>query len=281
MKLGVLMFATDYAIRPNELARACEERNFESVWFPEHTHIPASRRSPWPLGGELPRDYWHTYDLFVSLMAAAAATRTIKLGSGICLVIERDPIILAKEVASVDQLSGGRLLFGIGGGWNAEEMAHHGTPFQRRWKVLRERIEAMKMIWTHEAAEYHGEFVNFDPVWSYPKPLQRPHPPILLGTLSTQGLQRVVRYCDGWIPGLLPPTEIAEAMRTLRALAEQAGRTPSDIPVSIFGVPGEEATLRQYQEVGVERAVLGVPSEGREHVLPLLDQYAALLPKFA
>jgi probable F420-dependent oxidoreductase len=281
MKLGILMFATDYAIRPDELARACEERGFESVWFPEHTHIPASRRSPWPVGGELPRDYWHTYDLFVSLMAAAAATRTIKLGSGICLVIERDPLVLAKAVASVDQLSEGRLLFGIGGGWNAEEMAHHGTPFQRRWKVLRERIEAMKLIWTQEAAEYHGEFVNFDPLWSHPKPLQQPHPPILLGTLSTQGLQRVVRYCDGWIPGLIPPNDLAVAIRTLHALAEQAGRAPRDLPVSIFGVPGEETTLRQYQELGVERAVLAAPSEGREHVLPLLDRYAALLPKFA
>ncbi len=281
MKLGILMFATDYAIRPDELARACEERGFESLWFPEHTHIPTSRRSPWPVGGELPRDYWHTYDLFVSLMAAAAATQTIKLGSGICLVIERDPLVLAKAVASVDQLSGGRLLFGIGGGWNAEEMAHHGIPFQRRWKVLRERIEAMKLIWTQEAAEYHGEFVNFDPLWSHPKPLQQPHPPILLGTLSTQGLQRVVRYCDGWIPGLIPPNDLAVAMRTLHALAEQAGRTPRDLPVSIFGVPCEETTLRQYQELGVARAVLAAPSEGREHVLPLLDRYAALLPKFA
>ncbi len=214
-------------------------------------------------------------------MAAAAATRTIKLGIGICLVIERDPLVQAKEVASVDQLCGGRVLFGIGGGWNAEEMAHHGTPFARRWKVLRERIEAMKLIWTHKAAEYHGEFVNFDPLWNSPKPLQQPHPPILLGTLSTQGLQWVVRYCDGWIPGLIPPKDLAVAMRTLHALAEQAGRTPRDLPVSIFGVPGEETTLRQYQEVGVEWAVLAVPSEGREHVLPLLDRYAALLPKFA
>ena len=214
-------------------------------------------------------------------MVAAAATRTIKLGSGICLVIERDPIVLAKEVASVDQLSGGRLLFGIGGGWNAEEMEHHGTPFQRRWKVLRERIEAMKAIWTQEAAEYHGEFVNFDPIWCYPKPVQKPHPPVLLGTLSTQGLPRVVRYCDGWIPGLLPPKDLAAAMRSLHALAEQAGRSARDVPVSIFGVAGEEAILHQYQELGVERAVLGAPSEGRERVLPLLDQYAALLSKFA
>lgn len=280
MKLGVLMFATDYAIRPDDLARACEERGFESVWFPEHTHIPTSRKSPWPVGGDLPRDYWHTHDLFVALMAAAAATKTIKIASGICLVIERDPIVMAKEVASVDQLSGGRLLFGIGGGWNAEEMAHHGTSFQRRWKVLRERIEAMKTIWANEAAEYHGEFVNFDPIWSYPKPLQKPHPPILLGTLSSQGLQRVVRYCDGWIPGLMPPKDLAAAMGTLKTLATQAGRKASDFPVSIFGVGDDEALLRQYQELGVERAVLGVPSEGKETVLPLLDRYAQLIPKF-
>ena len=280
MKFGILMFATDYAIRPDELARACEERGFESVWFPEHTHIPTSRKSPWPVGGELPRDYWHTHDLFVSLMAAAAATRTIKIASGICLVIERDPIVLAKEVASVDQLSGGRLLFGIGGGWNAEEMAHHGTPFKRRWKVLRKRIEAMKVIWAQEAAEYHGEFVNFDPIWSDPKPLQKPHPPILLGTLSSQGLQRVVRYCDGWIPGLMPPKDLAAAMRTLKNLATQAGRKASDFPVSIFGAGDDATLLRQYQELGVERAVLAAPSEGREAVLPLLDRYAALIPQF-
>src|SRR5215831_4497174 len=200
MKLGVTMFATDYAIRPDDLAVASEERGFESVWFPEHTHIPASRKSPWPGGAELPKEYWHTHDLFVSLMAAAAVTQTIKLGSGICLVIERDPIVLAKSVASVDQLSNGRLLFGIGGGWNAEEMEHHGTPFQRRWKVLRERIEAMKEIWTQETAEYHGEFVNFDPLWSYPKPLQQPHPPILLGTLFFFQAEDGIRDCDGWIP---------------------------------------------------------------------------------
>src|SRR5215470_16125612 len=281
MKLGVAMFATDYAIRPDEFARACEERGFESVWFPEHTHIPASRRTPWPLGGDLPKDYWHTHDLFVSLMAAAAATKTVKIGSGICLVIEHDPIKLAKEVASLDQLSNGRVLFGIGGGWNVEEMENHGTPFNRRWRVLREKIEAMKAIWTEENAEYHGEFVNFDLIWCHPKPLQKPHPPILLGTLSSQGLQRVVRYCDGWIPGLLPPKDLAAAMHSLYALAEQAGRPRRDIPVSIFGVGGEEATLRQYQELGVERAVLAVPSEGREQVLPLLDRYAALIPKLA
>jgi probable F420-dependent oxidoreductase len=280
MKLGVTMFATDYAMRPDDLARACEERGFESVWFPEHTHIPASRRSPWPGGAELPKDYWHTHDLFVSLMAAAAATKNIKLGSGICLVIEHDPIVLAKEVASVDQLSNGRLIFGIGGGWNAEEMENHGTPFNRRWKVLRERIEAMKAIWSEENAEYHGEFVNFDPIWCHPKPVQKPHPPIVLGTLSAKGLNRVVNYCDGWIPvGFIK--ELPAAIDELRTMAKQAGRQPNEVPVSIFGAPGEEPVLRQYQEINVERAVFAVPSEGKDKVLPLLDQYATLIPKFA
>jgi probable F420-dependent oxidoreductase len=165
MKFGITMFATDYAIRPDELARAAEERGFESIWFPEHTHIPASRRSPWPGGVELPKEYWHTYDLFVALAMAAAVTTKIKICSGICLVVERDPITLAKEIASLDVLSGGRVLVGVGGGWNAEEMENHGTDFARRWQVLRERIEAMKAIWTTDNAAYHGELVNFDPLW--------------------------------------------------------------------------------------------------------------------
>jgi probable F420-dependent oxidoreductase len=280
MKLGITMFATDYAMRPDELARACEERGFESVWFPEHTHIPASLRTPPPIGTKVPRYLWHLHDLFVTLTIAAAVTKTIKVGSGICLVIERDPIILAKEVASVDQLSGGRLLFGIGGGWNAEEMENHGTPFHRRWKVLRERIEAMKMIWTEEAAEYHGEFVNFDPIWSYPKPHQQPHPPIILGTLSTKGLHRVVQYCDGWIPTGVRIEELPAAIKDLHARAEQIGRKPSDVPVSIFGAPVEEAVLHRYQELGIKRVVFTVPSKEKDQVLPLLDIYAALLPKF-
>jgi probable F420-dependent oxidoreductase len=281
MKLGITMFATDYAIRPDELARACEDRGFESVWFPEHTHIPASRRSPWPGGAELPKEYWHTHDLFVTLTAAAVATKNIKIGSGICLVIEHDPIVLAKEVASVDQLSNGRLIFGIGGGWNAEEMEHHGTPFNRRWKVLRERIEAMKEIWANEAAEYHGEFVNFDPIWCYPKPQQKPHPPIVLGTLSAKGLNRVVNYCDGWIPVGGTVQDLPATIRELHGLAQQAGRRPQDVPVSIFGVAADESPLRQYQEMGIERAVFFLPSAGRDKVLPLLDQYATLIPKFA
>lgn len=281
MRLGVVMFATDYAIRPDDFAKECEDRGFESVWFPEHTHIPASRKSPFPGGGDLPKDYWHTHDLFTSLMAAAAATKTIKVGSGICLVIEHDPIKLAKEVATVDQLSNGRLLFGIGGGWNAEEMENHGTPFNRRWRVLREKIEAMKAIWSEEEAEYHGEFVNFDPIWSHPKPLQKPHPPILLGSHTESGLNRIAKYCDGWLPiGAMMP-DFKASIGDLRARVEKVGRTASDIGVSSFMAPAEEPVLQQYQEMGVERAIFGVPSEGRDKVLPILDNYAKLIPEMA
>jgi probable F420-dependent oxidoreductase len=200
MQFGLTMFSTDYAIRIDELARAAEERGFESLWLPEHTHIPVSRRSPWPGGPELPKEYWHTFDLFVALATAAAVTTKLKVASGICLLVQRDPITTAKEVASLDFLSNGRFLFGIGAGWNAEEMENHGTAFKIRWKLLRERVEAMKKIWSEDAAEYHGRYVSFDPVWSWPKPVQRPHPPILLGGHSPQVLQRVVDYCDGWMP---------------------------------------------------------------------------------
>ena len=280
MKLGVTMFATDYAIRPDELAAACEDRGFESVWFPEHTHIPASRKSPWPGGAELPKEYWHTHDLFVTMMAAAAATKKIKIGSGICLVIERDPIVMAKEVASVDQLSNGRVLFGIGGGWNAEEMENHGTPFNRRWKILREKIEAMKEIWTKDAAEYHGEFVNFDPIWSYPKPHQKPFPPVLLGTFNG-GLNRVVNYCDGWIPVGFFAKDLPESIKELGARASQAGKKSSDFPVSIFGASDKDEDLTNLQKLGVERAVFVLPSEGRDKIMPMLDKYAKLVAKFA
>ncbi len=280
MKLGMMMFSTDYSMRPDEFARASEERGFESVWFPEHTHIPASRQSPWPIGGELPKEYWHAHDLFVAMMVAAAATKTIKVGSGICLVIEHDPIKLAKEVASVDRLSNGRLILGIGGGWNAEEMENHGTPFERRWKVLREKIEAMKAIWTEEAAEYHGEFVNFDPIWCHPKPVQKPYPPIVLGTHTSSGMNRVVRYCDGWIPIGLVMKDLAESIKDLRSRAEQAGRDPREISITIFSAPGKEELLRQYEDLGVDRVVFGARPQTTDKVLPQLDKYAQFVPKF-
>ncbi|MGH7788157.1 MAG: LLM class F420-dependent oxidoreductase [Candidatus Binatia bacterium] len=276
MEFGVVMFATDYAIRPAELAREVEGRGFESLWFPEHTHIPTSRVSPWPGGADLPKDYWHTHDLFVALGMAAAATTRLKVGSGICLVIERDPITLAKEVATLDFLSDGRFLFGVGGGWNAEEMANHGTDFKQRWKLLRERIEAMKVIWRDDAAEYHGELVDFAPLWSWPKPAQQPHPPIYLGGHGPRALQRVVRYCDGWLPIPIRAGELLKEIETLHQLAREAGRDPATIGVTLYGVPADPDLLRSFAAAGVERTIFSLPSKGRDAILPLLDRYAAV-----
>ena len=274
MKFGLMMFAADYAMRVDELARAAEARGFESLCLPEHTHIPASRRSPWPGGAELPKEYWHTLDLFVALTAAAAVTTTLKVVTGICLLIERDPITTAKEVASLDLLSNGRLIFGIGGGWNAEEMENHGTDFKRRWKLLRERVEAMKQIWTQDAAEYHGEFVNFDPIWSWPKPVQQPHPPILLGGHTAKTLERVVDYCDGWLPIGGRSSDLVPRIKELHALAEKKGRDPRSLSVSVFGAAADEAAIGAYAAAGVERVAFPLPSAPRDTVLPLLDRYA-------
>src|SRR3989449_4609610 len=243
MQYGVVMFPTEYAIAPDELARALEDRGFESLWFPEHTHIPASRRTPWPAGGDLPRDYWSAYDPFVALTAAAAATRRLKLGTGICLVIERDPITTAKEVATLDRLSGGRFLFGIGGGWNAEEMENHGAQFKTRWRLLRERVLAMKEIWTKREAEFHGEFVRFDKIWSHPKPAQKPHPPIIMGGDGPTTFDRVIEFADGWMPIARPKQNPAEKIPALRQRAEKAGRDPKSISVTIFVAKPDRATV--------------------------------------
>jgi len=277
MKYGVAIFPTDYAIRPDEAARAAEQRGFESIFFPEHTHIPTSRRSPYPRGGELPREYSHTIDPFVALTMAAAATKTLKLATGICLVIQRDPIVLAKEVASVDLASNGRMIFGIGGGWNAEEMENHGSAFRSRWKLLRERIEAMKALWTQEAAAYHGEFVNFDPVWCWPKPVQKPHPPILIGTHGPRAFQRVVRYCDGWLPNCARGGDLPAQIAELRRYAEEHGRDPRTISITAFAAPSDRRVLDQYAAAGVERAVFFLPPEASDKVLPVLDQHAKLI----
>jgi probable F420-dependent oxidoreductase len=280
MKFGVVMFATDYAIRIEELARAVEERGFESLFVPEHTHIPKSRKSPWAGGAALPREYWHTLDPFVALAAAAAVTSRLKLGTGICLVIERDPITLAKEVASLDHVSGGRVIFGIGGGWNREEMENHGTDFKRRWRLLRERVLAMKEIWTKEEPEFHGEFVNFDPIWAFPKPAQKPHPPILLGNNTPGAYARVVDYCDGWLPNAARVADLPRAIADLRAAAEKAGRDPRSLSVTVFGAGPEAAALRASAQAGVERVLFRLPSESRDSVLSLLDSYAKLVETF-
>ena len=280
MKFGAIMFSTDYSIRPDDLARLLEDRGFESMWVPEHTHIPASRQSPWPGGGELPRDYWHTYDPFVALTAAAGATTSLKLGTGICLMIERDPITTAKEIASLDMLSNGRFIFGIGGGWNAEEMSNHGTNFRRRWRLLRENILAMKAIWTREEAEFHGAFVNFDKLWAYPKPVQKPHPPIIMGGDGPTTFDRVVEYCDGWMPISGRQSQgpsLREKIAMLKRQAENSGRDPGSIEITVFGTRPDAGLIQRLESDGAERIIFTLPSDQKDVVMPIIDQCAGLM----
>jgi probable F420-dependent oxidoreductase len=275
MKYAVMSFQTDFSVRPDELAPAVEQRGFESLWFPDHSHIPASRRTPHPQGIELPRDYWHLLDPFACVNAAAAVTKKLKLGTGVLLVCERDPISTAKEVATADFLSGGRLLFGVGGGWNLEEMENHGTNPKTRWRLVRERVEAMKEIWTKEAAEYHGELVRFDPIWAEPKPAQKPHPPILLGAHGPKARQRVVDYCDGWmpIPGL-HDEDITAGAADLRERAKRAGRDPRSISITVFWAPTERATIDSWERAGIERVIFGLPAADRDAMWKRLDELA-------
>jgi probable F420-dependent oxidoreductase len=278
MHLGVFSYNVDYGARPDELARAAEERGFESFWVGEHTHIPASRQTPYPGGGPLPKPYYHMADPFVSLTAAAAATRTIKVGTAVCLVVEHDPIVLAKAVATLDRLSNGRFVFGVGAGWNREEMEHHGTPFERRFQVLRERVLAMKAVWTQEEASFAGEFVRFERVISYPKPVQQPHPPVLFGGATARTRARVVEYCEGWIPIDVLLDDLPAALADLKHRAEAAGRRPDSLPVSVFVFEGARPdTLRRYRDLGVERATLVAPRR-MDDALRFLDTAARLIP---
>ena len=259
MDLGITYFLTDFGMQPAELARKVEERGFESIFLPEHTHIPVSRDSPYPGGGELPREYSHTLDLFAALAAMAATTEHLKLGTGVCLIIERDAIITAKEVATVDLISGGRFLFGIGAGWNIEEMRNHGTDPTTRFRRMRESVEAMKAIWTEDEAEYHGKIVDFDPIWCWPKPVQKPHPPVLVGGLGEKVLDRVVAYGDEWIPNRVKsPEELGERIAELQRRAEAAGRDP--IPVSVFGAKPEVRLLERLRDAGVTRSMFYLPA---------------------
>lgn len=279
MKLGVFMFTAHYAMDLPALGIAAEERGFNSLWVPEHTHMPSSRITPFPFGKELPDEYKHNLDPYVALAAVAAVTKTLRLGTGISLIIQRDPITLAKSVASLDHLSGGRVDFGIGGGWNREEMENHGTDYTRRWKLMRERTEAMKAIWTEEQATYHGEFVNFDSIWSWPKPVQSPHPPVLIGGDGERTLQRVVRYGDAWMPVPTKRESFAPRIRELTELAAKAGRAP--IPVHLMGCPDDGDLLRQFKEDGVAECVLWLPPAKESIVLPRLDKLAELVPQLA
>ena len=274
MHLAFTIFPTDYAIPLPELAREAEARGFESIWVAEHSHIPVSRRTPWPGGAELPKMYYDTLDPFVALAAAAAVTTRIKLATGICLVVQRDPIHTAKQVASLDRVSNGRFLFGIGGGWNVEEMNNHGTQFEGRFELLRERVEAMVAIWTHKQAEYHGKYVDFDPIYMWPKPVQQPHPPIHVGGAFPGGARRAVRYGNGWIPIGGREDDIAVRVPEFRKMAADAGRDPASLEVSVFGINAEEKLVRRYRDAGVDRAVFGLPPTGRDAILPILDRCA-------
>ena len=275
MRFGLSIFPTAESIQPVELARMAEERGFESLWVPEHTHIPASRATPYPGGGDLPDEYRRIYDPFVALTAAAVATERLLVGTGICLVVERDPIITAKEVATLDRISEGRFLFGVGAGWNEEEMANHGTNPRTRFGLMRERIEAMKEIWTRDEASYDGRHVSFEPIFSWPKPVQRPHPPILVGGNSDGALDRVVAVADEWIPN--PETRLSELpdrIDELQRRGREAGR--ERIPVTFYAVKPEAGALRRYDDAGVDRAVFYLPPGPREQIEPLLNAYAQL-----
>jgi probable F420-dependent oxidoreductase len=280
MELGLAHFLTDYGMQPAELARRAEERGFESLFLPEHTHIPTSRRTPYPGGSELPPEYSHTLDPFPALAAAATATERLKVGTGVCLVIQRDPIVTAKEVATVDHISGGRFLFGVGAGWNREEMENHGTDPDTRFRRMRESVEAMKAIWTQDEAEYHGRIVDFDPIWCWPKPVQKPHPPILVGGVGEKVLDRVVAYGDEWIPNRVrSPEELAPRIADLQERAEGAGR--AHIPVTVFGAKAEVRLLERLKNAGVTRSLFyvrpGEPGEVERH----LDELAKVAAEWA
>jgi probable F420-dependent oxidoreductase len=281
MDFGAAMFFTDYSMASTELAQALEARGFESLWAPEHSHIPTSRTTPFPQGGELPKKYYDAMDPFVSLTAAAAVTETLKVGTGVCLVAQRDPIQTAKLVASIDQVSRGRFLFGVGGGWNAEEMTDHGTVFGTRFKLMRERISAMREIWTKSEAEYHGEFVNFPPMKAWPKPVQKPHPPVIVGGAFPYAARRALAYGDGWIPHASRPQygDVAEFLPRFRQMAAEAGRDPASVPVTIWGVAEDLGRLKRYRDSGIARVVVSLESAPAGEILPVLDRWAELISR--
>jgi probable F420-dependent oxidoreductase len=271
MEYGVGYFPTHDGIGPGEIARRVEERGQDAIFFAEHTHIPAARRSPWGDGTrELPRKYWHTYDLFVALTAAAAATSRLRVGSGVCLIVERDPITTAKEVASVDHLSGGRLEFGVGAGWNREEMANHGTDPRTRMALLGERVQAMQAIWTQEEASFSGAYVTFDRIWSWPKPAQQPYPPVLVGGGGPTVLDRVLAWGDGWFPQW-HDDDLFERIAQLQARADRP------IEVQVLSVPPDPKALEQLEKAGVRRAACWLPSGPWSVVEPALEQWEAAI----
>ena len=278
MKFGVFVFPTEYSISPKDLAVSLEARGFESMFVCEHTHNPVRRLTPFPGGEPLPREYSHTLDPFVALATAAAVTDKLRLGTGICLVAQRDPIVTAKEAASLDLVSSGRFELGIGAGWNQDEMENHGTVYETRFKVMTDRVKAIKALWTQEEASYHGQFTQFEPVWSWPKPLQKPNPPVLLGGETRHSLRRVLSFCDGWLPrGNMAMADPHKGMEELRTCAEESERDVGSISVSVFRALPEEDYLNKCREAGVTRVLFQVPSKSKDEVMPLLDQYTSLM----
>jgi probable F420-dependent oxidoreductase len=279
MEFGAAMFFTEYSMAPAELGRNLESRGFESLWAPEHSHIPSSRTTPFPQGGELPRKYYDAMDPFVSLTAAAMATTNLRIATGVCLVAQRDPIQTAKLVASIDQVSGGRFLFGVGGGWNAEEMADHGTLFKTRFKLMRERIAAMKAIWTGEEPEFHGELVDFPKIKAWPKPVQKPYPPVIVGGAFPHAARRALRYGDGWVPHAGRPqySDVTDFIPQFQEMMVAAGRRPDEVPLTVFGAPADFERLRRYRDRGIARVVVSLPSASTAEILPILDRWAEFI----
>ncbi len=276
MDIGVYIFPTEYSIGMADLGVALEERAFESLFVPEHTHIPVGRYTPFPGGEPMPREYYCTLDPFVSLTAAASVTQTLRLGTGICLMSQRDPIVTAKVVASLDVLSG-RFEFGIGAGWNQDEIENHGTVFQNRFSVMADRVKAMQKIWTMKEAVYDGKFIQFDAVWSWPKPAQKPYPPVLLGGETIYSLRRIVEFCDGWLPRGDKITEPKTSIEALRICADEANRDLDSISITVFRAPPDEDYLAKCKEADINRVLLPLPSAGRDTVMPLLDDYTRFL----
>lgn len=278
MKFGVTIFPTDTAIRPDELAPEVERRGFDSLWFPEHSHIPASRQTPW--GGRknapsLPEQYWRTLDQFVALHAAASTTTTLKVASGITLLAQRDPIWTAKEAATVDFLSGGRLIFGIGYGWNKEEMAHHGTAYLERRALLREKVLMIKSLWTEEEASFEGEMLTLGPSWAWPKPVQKPHPPIVMGAdAGPKTIADMVEFCDGWLPNA-QRMDIVGHVKGVREAIEAGGRDPDAFEITAFGAKTD--LIDELKRAGVDRASFSLPPLGADVVIPKLDEWASAL----
>ena len=257
MSVGVSTPLPAYTVDPAFMAKKAEELGFESIWYAEHPAVPVESNSPFPAtGGEIPWTYSHFTDPYIALARASGATSSIKLGTGITLVPERNPLLLAKEIATLDRFSGGRFLFGIGTGWLREETEIFGGDFERRWTQTREALEVMKELWTKDEAEYHGKYFNFPPVKSYPKPAQQPHPPIIIGGMARNVLRRIVSHADGWLPNRVTPAEVEDSRRRLDAMAAEVGRDPKSITISVYGQPADGELVRSYLNAGADRVVV-------------------------